>query len=116
MTTRKYNAVKRLCTISSFSLTFNAVFNAAVEHFGESLDKMTAAQIAAFGWEFVTNTLMNGAKDHGVKIIEEALKAAARLVRKYDHMKPTTADIEAVKADYVAYIIECAEYKAKQAI
>ncbi len=75
-----------------------------------------AAGLAAFGWEFVTNTLMNGAKDHGVKIIEEALKAAARLVRKYDHMKPTTADIEAVKADYVAYIIECAEYKAKQAI
>ncbi len=62
MTTRKYNAVKRLCTISSFSLTFNAVFNAAVEHFGESLDKMTAAQIAAvieFGYAQHTHGEMN---------------------------------------------------------
>lgn len=62
MTTRKYNAVKRLCALSSFSLTFNAVFNAAVDHFGESLDTMTAAQIASileFGYAQHTHGEMN---------------------------------------------------------
>lgn len=62
MTTRKYNAIKRLCALSSFGLTFDAVYNAAVKHFGESLDGMTAAQIAAvieFGYQQHTHGEMN---------------------------------------------------------
>ena len=47
MTTRKYNAIRRLCALSSYPETFNAVFAAASDHFGESLDGMTARQIAA---------------------------------------------------------------------
>lgn len=43
--------------------------------------------------------------------VEGALQAAARLVRKQDHMTPTAADVEHVKRDYIAYIIECAQYK-----
>lgn len=47
MTTKKYNAVERLCNISQYSQTFKSVFDAATEHFGDMLDSMTAAQIAA---------------------------------------------------------------------
>lgn len=47
--------------------------------------------------------------------VGRALQAAARLVQKYDHMTPTPADIEAVKANYVAYIIECAQYEVNNA-
>lgn len=43
--------------------------------------------------------------------VNRALQAAARLVQRYDHMTPTPADIEAVRANYVAYIIECAQYE-----
>lgn len=45
--------------------------------------------------------------------VKKALQAAARLVRKHDHMTPTQEDTEAVKADYIAYIIECAQYEYK---
>ena len=55
------------------------------------------------------DVLERAAKDmHAVK---SALQAAARLVKKHDHMTPTAADIEFVTADYVAYIIECAQYE-----
>lgn len=74
-----------------------------------------AAGLAAFGWEFVADALSNGAKDRGVKIVDEALTAAARLVQKHDHMTPTAADVEHVKANYVAYIIECAQYEVANA-
>lgn len=45
----------------------------------------------------------------------DALDCAARLVQKYDRVTPTPADIETVKAKYVAYIIECAQYQVNNA-
>lgn len=53
------------------------------------------------------------AKD--VQEITPAIQAAARLVRKYDGMQPTVQDIEAVTANYVAYIIEAAQYELQNA-
>lgn len=47
--------------------------------------------------------------------IKQALKAAARLVIKYDGVTPTADDIKAVSANYVAYITESAEYQATTA-
>lgn len=47
--------------------------------------------------------------------IKQALKAAARLVIKYDSVTPTADDIKAVSANYVDYITECAEYQATNA-
>lgn len=47
--------------------------------------------------------------------VTRALQAAARLVQKYDHMTPTAADVEFVKANYAAYIIECAQYEVTNA-
>lgn len=60
MTTRKYNAIERLCALSG--LTFVAVYNAAVAQLGPVLDTMTAAQIAAlleFGYQQHTHGEMN---------------------------------------------------------
>lgn len=42
---------------------------------------------------------------------KKALQAAARLVRKYDHLTPTAQDIEQVTRNYAAYIIESATFK-----
>lgn len=42
-----------------------------------------------------------------------AVKEAARLVRKHDGLTPTQADKEAVTAQYVAYIMDCALYDYK---
>lgn len=39
---------------------------------------------------------------------KKALHAAARLVKKYDHMTPTARDIEQVTRNYAAYIVDCA--------
>lgn len=44
-----------------------------------------------------------------------ALMAAFNLVQKHDHITPTPADIAAVKANYVAYIVECAQYEVTAA-
>lgn len=46
---------------------------------------------------------------------KKALHAAARLVRKYDHLTPTAQDIEQVAHDYAAYIVECAQYEIANA-
>lgn len=46
MTTRKYNAVRKLCSISRLDRTFNDVLKAMQEHFGDMLESMTAKQIA----------------------------------------------------------------------
>lgn len=43
--------------------------------------------------------------------VRRALSVAAGLVRKYDHIAPTTADREQAAHDYAAYIVECAEYE-----
>lgn len=44
MTTRKYNAIVKLCKISNMSNTFAAILKAVKESF--DTDKMTAEQIA----------------------------------------------------------------------
>lgn len=41
--------------------------------------------------------------------IAEAIKAAARLVKKYDHLTPTAEDVEQVTRTYRAYIADCAK-------
>ena len=46
---------------------------------------------------------------------EKALQAAARLVRKYDHLTPTAQDIEQVTRNYAAYIIESATFEIENA-
>lgn len=46
MTTRKYNTVRKLCSISRLDRTFSDVLKAAESHFGDMLESMTAAQIA----------------------------------------------------------------------
>lgn len=48
-------------------------------------------------------------------VVKNALNAAARLVKKYDHITPTAKDIADVKADYVAYIVEGAQYEVNNA-
>lgn len=42
---------------------------------------------------------------------KKALQAAARLVKKHDHMTPTAKDIEQVTRNYAAYIVDCAKYE-----
>lgn len=43
--------------------------------------------------------------------VKRALSVAAGLVRKCDHLTPTTADIDQAAHDYVAYIVECAQFE-----
>ena len=62
MTTRKYNAVARLCALSAYPQTFSALMDAAADHFGADLDRMTAAQIAMileFGYSQHTHGTLN---------------------------------------------------------
>lgn len=42
---------------------------------------------------------------------KKALQAAARLVKRYDHLTPTAKDIEQVTRNYAAYIVDCAKYE-----
>lgn len=46
--------------------------------------------------------------------VDDALQAAARMVRQYDGMQPTAADIKAVTANYMAYIIESAKFELQK--
>lgn len=46
---------------------------------------------------------------------KKALQAAARLVRKYDHLTPTAKDIEEVTRNYAAYIVESATFEIENA-
>lgn len=45
---------------------------------------------------------------------KKALQAAARLVKKYDHLTPTAKDIEQVTRNYAAYIVDCAKYEIEK--
>lgn len=45
---------------------------------------------------------------------KKALQAAARLVKKYDHLTPTTQDVEQVTRNYAAYIVDCAKYEIEK--
>lgn len=46
---------------------------------------------------------------------KKALQAAARLVKKHDHMTPTAKDIEQVTRNYAAYIVDCAKSEIENA-
>lgn len=46
---------------------------------------------------------------------KKALQAAARLVKRYDHLTPTAKDIEQVTRNYAAYIVDCAKYEIENA-
>lgn len=46
---------------------------------------------------------------------KKALQAAARLVKRHDHLTPTAKDIEQVTHDYAAYIVDCAKYEIENA-
>lgn len=72
-----------------------------------------ASDLSAFGEGLLTEWLSQDSKSTQ---INEALQAAARLVRKYDHLTPTAADIEQVKRNYCAYIIECAQYEINNTV
>jgi len=63
--------------------------------------------------EYVSTDPEHAAKD--IQEVSPAMQAAARMVCKYDHLTPTAQDLEAVKANYVAYIIECAKYELQTA-
>lgn len=45
---------------------------------------------------------------------KKALQAAARLVKKHDHITPTAKDIEQVTRNYAAYIVDCAKYEIEK--
>lgn len=45
---------------------------------------------------------------------KKAVQAAARLVKKYDHLTPTAQDIEQVTRNYAAYIVDCAKYEIEK--
>ena len=63
--------------------------------------------------EYVSDNAAQLAKD--IQEITPAIQAAARLVRKYDHLTPTTKDIEQVTRNYAAYIVDCAKYAIENA-
>ncbi len=46
---------------------------------------------------------------------KKAMQAAARLVKRYDHLTPTAKDIEQVTRNYAAYIVDCAKYEIENA-
>ena len=48
-------------------------------------------------------------------VTKKAVTAAVKLVKKYDHMTPTSDDIQEVFQRYIAYITGCAEYEVKNA-
>lgn len=45
---------------------------------------------------------------------KKAVHAAARLVKRYDHLTPTAKDIEQVTRNYAAYIVDCAKYEIEK--
>lgn len=62
--------------------------------------------------EYVSDNAAQLAKD--IQEINPAIQAAARLVRKYDHLTPTTKDIEQVTRNYAAYIVDCAKHELEK--
>lgn len=47
--------------------------------------------------------------------VTNAIGNAVALVQTYDHLTPTAKDVEQVTRNYVAYIVECAQYEIKNA-
>lgn len=64
--------------------------------------------------EYVSDNAGQLAKD--IQEITPALQAAARLVKKYDHLTHTAKDIEQVTRNYAAYIVDCAKYELETAV
>lgn len=69
------------------------------------------------GWQFpkeeaIKNLTFWTSWQGGTK---NALQAAARLVKRYDHLTPTAKDIEQVTRNYAAYIVDCAKYEIENA-
>lgn len=62
--------------------------------------------------EYVSDNAVQLAKD--IQEITPALQAAARLVKRYDHLTPTAKDIEQVTRNYATYIVDCAKYEMEQ--
>ena len=62
--------------------------------------------------EYVSDNAGQLAKD--IQEITPAMQAAARLVKRYDHLTPTAKDIEQVTRNYAAYIVDCAKYEIEQ--
>lgn len=63
--------------------------------------------------EYVSDNAGQLAKD--IQEITPAMQAAARLVKRYDHMTPTAKDIEQVTRNYAAYIVESATFEIENA-
>lgn len=63
--------------------------------------------------EYVSDNAGQLAKD--IQEITPAMQAAARLVKRYDHLTPTANDIEQVTRNYAAYIVDCAKYEIENA-
>lgn len=63
--------------------------------------------------EYVSDNAGQLAKD--IQEITPAIQAAARLVKRYDHLTPTAKDIEQVTRNYAAYIVDCAKYELETA-
>lgn len=62
--------------------------------------------------EYVSDNAGQLAKD--IQEITPAMQAAARLVKRYDHLTPTAKDIEQVTRNYAAYIVDCAKYEIEK--
>lgn len=62
--------------------------------------------------EYVSDNAGQLAKN--IQEITPAIQAAARLVKKHDHMTPTAKDIEQVTRNYAAYIVDCAKYEIEK--
>lgn len=75
-----------------------------------AIERVTRALKAG---EYVSDNAEQLAKD--IQEIAPAISAAARLVRKYDHLTPTAQDIEQVTRNYAAYIVDCAKYEIETA-
>ena len=67
--------------------------------------KYTAAEY----WKVLERTVID---THNIK---KALQAAARLVKLYDGLTPTPADVEQVTRNYASYIVDCARYEIENA-
>lgn len=62
--------------------------------------------------EYVSDNAGQLAKD--IQEITPAIQAAARLVKRCDHLTPTAQDIEQVTRNYAAYIVDCAKYEIEK--
>lgn len=77
----------------------------------EIYEYYTLPAIARLKTTILANTSDEYMKNTAIIQATPAVLAAARLVRKYDHLKPTRDDLEQVKRNYCEYIEECTTYE-----